>query len=225
MNEYSKVIDEIYTLSLNPLIKLSIVSKITEVGENGEVKSCHNEYKTSAKKNAAVVIRRRLDYQYLLESTINGEKEKLYISPPKMAELLDILEFTIRRHYNPESFPNYFIRNDLIKNEAVQIQCSFGKLLTLRTRVAMDENGILSCIIFINSNIPIFIRLENIVGLYQSLRYFDAVSYVNSTISMLALMKEPQNRKSFVKDHAPTPTPPASGQVGRSFSKDSNNII
>ena len=230
MNEFSRIEDELYSLS--SYVHLKFHSKITEYTE-GVAKSYYNEYKTSTRNVGSVVIKRKLKYYLTLEYNCkNEERESVMIVPEQMYELLDKLLYIKNTWFNLKNNYNIFgLVNDrlvvLNQRETIFIRCIGDRFIKFDPAIFRSDNGDKPALtVKINkSMIPTLIQPEKLIGMTYLLSTFDMLNFANTSLTLASLRTQPENRVSFVDGEMDDPIITTTGKAGRDFKCNQSNII
>lgn len=224
MNEYNRIVDELYQLS--PNARLLFNSSIGWFDEYNNLKSHYNEYKTNNRSEGSVVIKRKISYFLSFEYSVKGggERTSVMIYPEHMFEILDKFNYIRNYWFNPANNGRTFgMVNDklVVLNEMENIKIHFpqDKVLLLEPTVKRDELGDRpACIMYIVSRAcPVLITAEKFNGLLYTMSTLDMSTYANTALSMVALREGPLNRVDFSSSNFETTQPPTTGKAGRDF--------
>lgn len=222
MNEYSRISDELYSLNANS--RLVFHSSVTWVDDYG-TKSHYNEYKTSNRNDASVVIKRKISYFLTFEYSLKGgDKASVMIYPDQMFEVLEKFNYIKNTWFNKSNNYNIFgLMGDklvvLNSMEKIKIHCPSDKILQLEPTIKRDENGdrIAALMYIVNSTYPIILTPEKFDGLLYILSTLDMATYANTTLSMVALREHPSNRTDFSSGNIDPTQNTSVGKSGRDF--------
>lgn len=225
MNEYSRISDEIYSLSTNT--RLLFNTSVTWFDENNKPRSHYNEYKTNNRPEGSVVIKRKLNYFLTLEYTIKGgEKVSVMMYPEHVYCFLENLNY-IRNNWFTNIMNTYGIINDslvvLDSTQQINIKFPMDKIIRIEPTVKKDENGdTMAVTIYVNSiNNPVILTKGKINGMIHVLTTLDMATYANTALSMVTLRSGGANRTDFSSNsvsNEPINTVSSSGSKnGRDF--------
>lgn len=193
----------------------------------------YNEYRINNRSDSNTVIKRSISYYLFLEDRRGGELNKIVIYPENMFELLQHLEHIKRNWIEQDAFNIYTVFNNTLTiinhDVGIYMRLPFDKVIRFVPGLIKTDMGDVKCIdLYLNSNEPIHVNNNNILGLYYLLMNLDMLNYANTALSFMMLLNGPVNRTDFsttgkansvqISDNST-----ASGSVGRSFNKKNSN--
>lgn len=228
-SDYSHINDIVYTLTDE--VKLMFHTVVSFNSNNGKSYSNYNEYKTNNSPKSNTMIKRNLSY-YLFFEDRRDRTEKVSIFPENMFYFLDRLEY-IKRNWIDNDIGLYAMMDNTLSvtnlDEYVFMRLPMDKAIKIAPGILKTELGDVKCLdLYLNTNSPVQITHDTLLGMYYVLKNLDMLNYANTTISFAMLMNMPMNRTDFSSSSSQSPlidTSLSSGTKGMTIGRNNKSAF